>query len=207
MEQAARRLFGSWESAIHKAGLEYDFITAKRRWTPEKIISQIRRLAKNQVPLNATHIERKFGALYRAAVKAFAWSWNDALQAAGLDPKVHRQRRGAWDRDKAVHWVESRIRKRRSVLAKDAPPALKCFVWDHSKLRWTDFIESFGISYPGVKKRLDWSAKSVVKEIRRRKAQGKAMNYGALKREHQRLLCQAVKFFGSWDDARDAAGA
>ena len=206
LEQAARRLFGSWEIAIRKAGLEYDAITAKRRWTPERIISQIRQLARNQVPLNATYIERQHGALYRAAVRAFPSSWGKAVRAAGLDPTEHKQRRGSWDRDKAVNWVRSRIQKKRSILAKDAPRDLKCFVWDHLDLNWTDFIESFGISYPGIKKRRDWNKKSVVEEIRRWQAQGKQMNYSALKAEYQALLCQAKRFFKSWDAARDAAG-
>jgi hypothetical protein len=68
----------------------------------------------------------------------------------------------------------------------------------------TDFVESLGIPYPGVKKRLDWTEQKLLDEIRRWQAEGHRLNYKAVHCEYQALIHQARKFFGSWDRARAA---
>lgn len=203
---AGRRFFGTWKAAVEKAGLDYDSITARRRWNRDKIIRHIRELARDHVLLDATHIRRQYCDLFRAAEKEFPKSWAKALRAAGLDPDEHKQRRGRWDRDKAVAWVRTRVKNGRPILGRDAPRDLLDFVRNRLEASWTEFIESLGIPYPGIKKRRDWNKKTVVKEIRRWKAKGNRMNYAALKAGFQALLIQAKKYFKSWDAARKAAG-
>src|SRR4029434_7937181 len=92
--EAARRFFGTWEAARERAGLNYVEATGDRRWNQNKVIEHIRALAKEGVPLHASHIERHYGFLHRAAVRYFPKSWQKALRAAGLDPAVHRMPRG-----------------------------------------------------------------------------------------------------------------
>ena len=43
-------------------------------------------------------------------------------------------------------------------------------------MRWSEFVESLGIPYPGVKPRRDWSAEAVLSEIRRWHAEGHHTN-------------------------------
>ena len=102
--------------------------------------------------------------------------------------------------------MQKRLAKQRSVLARDAPADLQRFVRNRLQKSWTDFIESFGIRYPGVKKRRDWTKAKVLTEIRAWKRKGHRLNYRAVKLGYQALLQQAKKFFGSWDNARVAAG-
>src|SRR5205814_7873010 len=116
----------------------------------------------------------------------------------------HKKYLGRWDRSKASQWVKECIRKGRSLLARDTPDDLLGFVWNRLATTWTAFIESFGVPYPGVKKRRDWTKKKVLEEIRRLAAERHEMNYSAMKSGCGGLLHQAKKYFGSWDAARAA---
>src|SRR5258708_20101761 len=119
---------------------------------------------------------RRYGDLYCADIKVLPKSWGKALQAAGLDPMEHKKRRGRWKRKQAEAWVRKRIDKGLSVLARDVPRDLRGFVVDALKTNWTQFVESLGIPYPGIKKRRDWSSDALIAEIRRWAAEGHPTN-------------------------------
>lgn len=201
-----RRYFGTWPAAIQKAGLSYDEATGRRHWTRELVLEEIQAMAERGGTLSATYVEKHYPALYRAAVKRFPSSWAKALRAAGLDPAEHRMPRGRWDRQRAEGWVRTRMRKDKSILARDAPRDLVDFVHNGLGTGWINFVESLGIDYPGVRKRYDWTKRALVSEIRRWGAEGHRLNYRAVKLEYQALIHQARKFFGSWDRARHVAG-
>src|SRR5262249_60874334 len=97
-------------------------------------------------------------------------------------------------------------KKRRWVREKEVPADLTRFVWRHLGQGWSDFVESFGIPYPGTKRRKDWTRANLLKEIRRWRRAGHRLNYRAVADSYQALIHQARKFFGSWDKARAAAG-
>ena len=203
---AASRRFGSWAVALQMASLDYDTITSRRSWTRDKVIAEIRKLEADQIPLNASWIMRRYGALYCAAIKLFPKSWGKALQAAGFDPFEHKKRRGRWKKKQAEAWVRKRIDKGLSLVAGDVPRDLRYFVHDALKMNWTSYVESFGIPYPGIKKRRDWTKDTLVEEIRRWAAEGHRTNRKSVSREYQALIPQAIKYFGTWDAARAAAG-
>ena len=203
---AGRRLFGSWQAAVEKAGLDYEEATGVRNWTPAKVVESIKELAKRGVPLSATYIRDHHPTLLNVATKRFPRSWAKALKAAGLDPAEHKLPRGRWNRQRAAEWVRKRAAKKRSLLARGAPRDLLGFVHRRLKTNWPDFVESLGFTYPGIKKRRDWTRQKLLEEIRRRKSGGHRLNYRAVQSEYQALIHQARKYFRSWDRARAAAG-
>lgn len=203
---AAVRYFDSWATAIQMASLDYDSITSRRHWTREKVIAEIRKLEADDVPLSGEWIAQHHCALHQAALKFFPKSWMKALRAAGFNPLDHKKRKGRWTTKKAAAWVQERIKTGRSLLGRDAPRNLLDFVVKVLKKRWTDYIESFKIPYPGVKKCRDWSKKKVLEEIRRLAAQGQPTNLRSVALESQALIHQARKHFKGWDAARRAAG-
>jgi Homing endonuclease associated repeat len=205
--EAARRLFGSWEAAVEAAGLDYEEASGVRRWTPEKVVARIRQLAEQGVPLYATYVQEHYPYLLRAATKAFPTSWTKALVAAGIDPADHPAPRDGWTEDEARDWVRRRVARKQSVLARDVPADLLGFVYRHLNVGWADFVESLGVPYPGVKKRRDWSKKTLIEAIRQRDRAGKPMNYRAVADSEQALIHQARKYFPSWDRALAAARA
>jgi hypothetical protein len=109
--EAGRRLFGTWERAVHKAGLNYEQASGIRRWNRDKVIERIRNLAAEGIPLHASYIQKHYAFLYRAAVEHFPASWSKALRAAGFDPDEHKKPRGRWDEQKAENGSGSALRR------------------------------------------------------------------------------------------------
>ena len=205
---AACRLYGSLEAAVLKSGLDYEQASGVHRWNQKKVAVWIRKLADEGVVLHAANIRRRYGPLYRAARMHFSGSWSKALSAAGYDPAEHKQPRGRWNRFKARQWVQRRIDAKRSILRRDAPADLRKFVRHWFGQRWTDFIESFGIRYPGTKPQHNyWTKQKVLSEIHRLRATRCPMGHKAAESAVQGLVAQAKKFFGSWSAAVRAAGS
>jgi len=83
----ARRRFGSWGEAVKRAGLDYDKIRRRKRWTNEAIARDIRALQDGGVTLTSTEVRQRNPALFAAACKQrFFGSWVNAVKAAQALP-------------------------------------------------------------------------------------------------------------------------
>jgi len=87
--RAAEREFGAWGSAVEAAGFNYEAIRRYRRWTRERVIARIRELHAQGADLSwymvMTRVDPPLAA---ATLHAGRFSsWNEALHAAGLDPR------------------------------------------------------------------------------------------------------------------------
>jgi hypothetical protein len=90
------RLFGSWDRALHAAGLDADEINRYRKWNKETIVSEIKARHREALPVNSGAIQKEDPGLHAAAVRHFA-GYDDALRAARIDPGKIRQRK-QWER-------------------------------------------------------------------------------------------------------------
>lgn len=94
------RLFGSWDRALHAAGLDADEINRYRKWTRDGIILELRQRHRDRRPLNSGAIQREDPGLHAAAVRHFS-GYDQALRAARLDPDKLRERR-RWTREDVI---------------------------------------------------------------------------------------------------------
>jgi biotin operon repressor len=79
----ARRRFGNWANAVEKAGIDYDSVRRRRRWTREQIVEGIRELRDKGVRMQSGDVRQHAPALFAAACKPrFFGSWSQALKAA-----------------------------------------------------------------------------------------------------------------------------
>ncbi|MGG0847904.1 hypothetical protein [Peribacillus simplex] len=89
--------FGSLQNAIEEAGFDYDEELALAReewlksqmkvqlkWTEEKIIDEILKLDRNDIPLSTSYIKNNYRSLYDGA-NNWIGSWGAAVTAAGLN--------------------------------------------------------------------------------------------------------------------------
>src|SRR5688572_28960400 len=90
------RLFGSWDRALHAAGLDADEINRYRKWNKNTIVFELRGRAKDHEPLNSGAVQRDDPGLHAAAVRHFA-SYDGALKTAKIDPTKVRQRQ-RWEK-------------------------------------------------------------------------------------------------------------
>jgi hypothetical protein len=91
-----QRLFGSWDRALHAAGLDADQINRYRKWTRDTVVSELKARARDSEPLNSGILQKQDPGLHAAAVRYFS-GYDQALRAAKLDPDKIRRRR-IWDR-------------------------------------------------------------------------------------------------------------
>src|SRR5687767_14794757 len=107
------RLFGSWDRALHGAGLDADEINRYRKWNKQTIVWELRSRSRNHDPLNSGAIQRDDPGLHAAAVRHFA-SYDAALRAAKLDPEKVRERR-SWEKADVVRGLKAAKRAGRHL--------------------------------------------------------------------------------------------
>lgn len=106
-----KRLFGTWDRALHAAGLDADDINLYRKWTRDGIVSEIRELSSNGDKLSSGAIQKSDPGLHAAALRYFG-SYDSALRAAKLDPAQVRIRQ---------NWTKPRVVAELKKLAKNKP--------------------------------------------------------------------------------------
>ena len=201
---AIRRLSGSWEKAMRRAGLDPDAHRLAARWDGSRVQEAIRRRHAAGKPLSSKSVEAEQPRLHHAAIRRHG-NWGVALRAAGFDPAAHRMP-SKWSLPKAREWVRERKAKGLPITARHVPTGLHGRVCGAIEGGWTAFLESLGIAYPGVKKRY-WTDADVLAEIRRLRRRGQPLNADAVAEAcGQALPKQARQRFGSWDEALRAAG-
>jgi hypothetical protein len=107
------RLFGSWDRALHAAGLDADEISLYRTWDRNTVVFELKSRAQDDEPLNSGALQQDDPGLHAAALRYFG-SYDSALRAANLNPEKLRQRRH-WTRQSVISAV--RALKRRSGAA------------------------------------------------------------------------------------------
>ncbi|MCS7064149.1 MAG: hypothetical protein NZM04_08945 [Methylacidiphilales bacterium] len=78
----ARRRFGGWENALKAAGIDYEQVRKRKRWTRESIVEGLRQLKLEGVPLISTEVAKRNPSLFAAACKKkFFGTWLGSVQA------------------------------------------------------------------------------------------------------------------------------
>lgn len=114
LHDAARRYFGSWDSALTAAGVPVVMVKQKPYWTKPRVVSSIRALHGEGMPLNSSAIDKANGRkvakiiptlprtrrkgknLLGGAIRTFG-AWDRALEEAGLDPRLIRKTKFRWN--------------------------------------------------------------------------------------------------------------
>ncbi len=125
---AAAYHFGSYRSAVGRAGIDYADVTRRPRWTRQRIIQQIKDGRRKNVNLNWSAVIKRKDELGKAAFASLQrrlfGGWDRALHAAGLhsdEVSLYRQ----WDRPTVAFELRERFVHEDSVssgdLQKDDP--------------------------------------------------------------------------------------
>jgi hypothetical protein len=118
-----KRLFGTWDRALHAAGLDADEINLYRKWTREGIVFELKGLAADNERLSSGAIQKSDPGLHAAALRYFG-SYDAALKASKIDPASVRERQ-SWNKARVLIELKSLARKGKlvdSVVRKKNPP-------------------------------------------------------------------------------------
>ncbi len=115
------RLFGSWDRALHAAGLDADQISRYRKWDRSTIVAELKERFSDEEALNSGALQRDDPGAHAAAVRHFG-TYDAALKAAGFKPDRMRQRR---------RWTKKQVLRE-----------LKTFNHHHGRLRDADLRQT-----------------------------------------------------------------
>jgi len=90
---AACKYFGNWRNAVEAAGFDYNQFLPQRKWTKERIISEIKAYHHTKKTLQSKVVYGDNKKLCSAACKYFG-SWRNAVEAAGFNYDQFRGGKG-----------------------------------------------------------------------------------------------------------------
>jgi DNA-binding LacI/PurR family transcriptional regulator len=209
--RAACEVFGTWDTALHYAGV-------RRRCrgiepsTPEEVIRKIRRYLRTNHRAMGTFVRRHHYRLHRDAIECFG-TWRKALSAAGVDI-----RRAGLNKTKRRQWTnEEIIDALRAWHAAGHSMAWGVVCLENRMLAaaargrfngWRRALLAAGLPPEIISpaRRSIWNPPRVLERIRRRHEKGKRLDENVVGHEACGLLKAAREHFGSWSEALAAAG-
>jgi len=178
--------------------------------TKERILSELKSLYKKGRDLSYNNLAKKNQALVSAAAYHFR-SYRLAVEKAGLNyediarrPRWTKQRviaaiKGARRKGHDLNWAS--VTKRRDDLGKAAFAAIQGRLFGG----WHRALHAAGLDSDDVSRYRKWNRNSIVYELKARNADAEALNSGAVQREDPGLHAAALRYFGSYDEALQAA--
>src|SRR5947209_5801699 len=115
---AAAYHFGSYRTAVEKAGIDYAAVTRRPRWTKQAIITLIKQARRSGQDLHWSAVTKRRDELGLAAFASLQprlfGRWDKALQGAGLDADdvaIYRK----WDRHSILFELRNLAREREPI--------------------------------------------------------------------------------------------
>lgn len=225
---ASRRIFGCWRNALLAAGIPPERILTWERWSPAKVLAQIRVLSRRSRPLTTSQMEHRYCNLVSAARRHYG-SWPKAILAAGVDP-VTLHRVVPWNQERVIEAILTRALRGESLVARLVEPRSLTEAGSRFFGSWREAVTTAGLDPtvtempPRRKKRGDqsatrsdnapqrvpaytvWSKERVVARIQERVRENKPVNAYAVTREFPKLYAAGIRHLGSWEAAIRAAG-
>src|SRR3954470_14427270 len=208
---AAAYHFGSYRSAVEKAGIDYATVIRRPRWTRPMIIGLIKQAKRDGEDLHWSAVTKRRDDLGRAAFASLQprlfGSWARALTAAGLDADdVNRYRK--WNRDGVVFELKGRAKDHEplnSGAIQREDPGLHAAAVRHFG-SYDAALRAAKIDPQKVRERKRWDKAEVIKAMKSAKKSGKKLSDSVIRRDQPALYGAAVRMFGSFTAARTAAG-
>jgi len=223
IRSAAKRHFRTWPRALRAAGVRPAQLKVAPKVPLAEVLAGVRRLhaAGRPVTQKATlrghpswiYVGRREVGAWRAVLKAAGLpaaagrappEWAAPRRPPG--PGGARTRRRKWTPEAAAAWVRRAGASGRPVAERNAPGGLVGFVRETLRRPWPAYVRGLGCRDALRREPVAWSRAAVVRLLRRRYREGKAMNADAVWRDDQRLRKHTARYFASWPAALKAAG-
>jgi hypothetical protein len=206
---AAAYHFGSYRRACVAAGIDYDDIVRRPRWTRPRIIRLIKLAFRNDQDLHWSAVTSRRNELGRAAFAAIQprlfGSWDRALHAAGLHAgDIARYR--SWDRATIIAELKELNADGQPVnsgAVQKSDPGLHAAAIRRFR-SYDAALRASGIAPASVRRRRSWTRLDVRRELGQLLRQRKPLTDSALRRGNPALYGAALRLFGSFKAARAA---
>jgi hypothetical protein len=207
---AAAYHFGSYRAAIEAAEIDYAEISRRPRWTKQSIIRLIKQARRQGQDLHWSAVTRRRDELGRAAFASLQprlfGRWDRALSAAGLDADdVSRYRR--WDRNTVAFELRSRAMDDEALNSgaiQREDSGLHAAAVRHFG-SYDRALRAARVDPDSVRRRRAWTRNEVIDALRAAKRHGQHLADSAVRRDNPALYGAAVRLFGTFTAARNAA--
>lgn len=206
---AAAYHFGSYRVAIEKAGIDYNDVVRRPRWTKQEIIKLVKAAKRDGQDLHWSAVTKRRDELGRAAFASLQerlfGSWDRALSAAGLDSDEISQYR-KWDKESIAYELKSRSKEGEplnSGAVQKEDPGLHAAAVRHFG-GYDEALRAAKVDPAKIRRRQRWSKEEVAKQLKAF-AKKHGVTDAALREHHPALYGAALRFFGSISEAREAA--
>jgi hypothetical protein len=185
-------IFGDWDKALRAAGFDPEKMRRRRSWDKDRIVTELQRMRKQNMPLYAHYVMKNHQSLFHAALRHYG-SWNKALVAVGINDKGHSGTTPLGLLRELRETVEAK---------RDISAALR-----------SDIAYYFG-SLRKAKLALKtdprilsgWSKRKIMAVLTQMHRSKKNLSYATTRREFTALVSAAEAYFDSWGKALSAAG-
>lgn len=203
--------FGSWPKAVEAAGVWYADQTRRPYWTIQRVIAVIKTARKQQKDLHWGAVSKRKDTLGRAShaavQKRLFGSWARALQASGVDPdEVAMYRR--WDKPSLAFELRSRaaddeVLNAGDLQKEDAGLHAACLRHFGS---YSAALKAARLNPEKIRRRRTWTKQQVIDALKRRVRRKQGIADQHVRRSDLPLYGACVRLFGSYTNARSAAG-
>ena len=209
LHQAAFRIFGNWGNAITQAGLDYEKIRKRKKWTKERILEEIKAAYERGEDLSWHRFSRGvYSSLAYAAIKKYRFgSWENALKEAGIDYSTIRRYR-LWDREKIKEEILNLYHQGIPINAKNIQ-AVYPALYHAARKRfssWREAIEFSGLNYYRIAIRIKREKEEIREWLLKLLRMGEKLSDTNIRRKFPALHASACRAFGCWSNARKAIG-
>lgn len=182
----------------------------RRRWDKPSILKALRaaRRQRGAAALSWRALATRNRPLVAAATYHFG-SLASALTAAGIDAKA-TSRKPIWTKDRVIRAIKHARRKGRDLswgatIARPGPLRRAAFAGKRLFGSWARALHVAGVDIDEWRRYYHWDRHTVAFDLRQRKANGDAMNSGAVQADEPALHAAAIRYFKTFDAALKAA--
>jgi len=179
-------------------------------WTKERIVAELKALHKKGRDISYNNLAKKQQALVSAAAYHFK-SYRTAVEKAGID-YGEVSRRPRWTKQHVIAAIKtakrrgddlnwSSVTQRRDDLGKAAFAAIQGRLFGS----WNRALHAAGLDSDEASRYRKWNNNTIVYELRSRSADGDDLNSGSVQRDDAGLHAAALRYFGTYDKALQAA--
>lgn len=204
--------FGSWKAAVEAAGISYDSVrhATHRSWSREAVVKEILRRRDSGLSLGGAAVQKEDPGLYDAAALYFGprKTWENAREAAGIARKDLRPG--------IVYDKQIIIDGLGKLYAEGHDINTAAFIGSPYMNLMTAGIRLFGSHDKAliaagfepnkIRKHRTWTKSKVLREIRALEKAGVRLSWWSLSKSHSALCATAIRIFGTWGEAVEAAG-
>ena len=203
--------FGSWGQAVEAAGVDYGSVlrVRLRKWSKEAVVAEISCRQKAGVSLSGVVVQVEDIGLYEAAMRYFGkQGWAEARKAAGLPARDPRPGI-VYDGQVVIDGLQILYEEGHGIHA-------AAFIGSPYHNLHTAGIRIFGSHDKALiaagfdpehtRKQRRWTKQGILKDIRALEKVGVRLNWWSVGKSHPALCSVAVRLFGTWGQAVEAAG-